>query len=45
MLMSDFDYLEVELGSSQNIEFVASCLTFPMPQITLELDFYNSRYS
>jgi hypothetical protein len=24
--------LEAELGSSQNIELVASCLTFPTPQ-------------
>jgi len=27
--------LEAELGSSQNIELVASCLTFPTPQICL----------
>ena len=30
--------LEAELGSSQNIELVASCITFPMPQISLESD-------
>jgi hypothetical protein len=27
--------LEAELGSSQNIELVASCLTFPTPQFYL----------
>jgi len=27
--------LEAELGSSQNRELVASCLTFPTPQIFL----------
>ena len=37
--------LEAELGSSQNRELVASCLTFPTSQILLELDFNNSRYS
>ena len=37
--------LDAELGSSQNIELVASCLTFPTPQISLESEFYNSRYS
>jgi len=37
--------LEAELGSSQNIEIVASCVTFPTPQIFLESEFYNSRYS
>jgi hypothetical protein len=31
------------MGSSQNIELVASCLTFPTPQILLESEFYNSR--
>ena len=35
--------VEAELGSSQNIELVASCLTFPTPQISLESEFYNSR--
>ena len=30
--------LEAELGYSQNIELVASCITFPMPQISLESD-------
>ena len=30
--------LEAELGSSQNIELIASCITFPMPQISLESD-------
>ena len=29
--------LEAELGSSQNIKLVASCLTLSMPQISLEL--------
>jgi hypothetical protein len=43
--MSDFDYFDAELGSSQNIELVASCLTFPTPQISLESEFYKSRYS
>ena len=33
--------LEAELGSPQNIELVASCLTFPTPQISLESEFYT----
>ena len=37
--------LEAELGSSENIELVASCLTFPTPEISLESESYNSRYS
>ena len=37
--------LEAELGSSQNIQLVASCLTFPTPKMSLESEFYNSRYS
>ena len=36
--------LKGELGSSQNIELVASSLTFPTPQIFLESEFYNSIY-
>ena len=32
------------MGSSQDIELVASCLTFPTPQILLVSKFYNSRY-
>jgi hypothetical protein len=36
--------LEAELGFSQNIELVASSLTFPMPQIFLESESYNSIY-
>ena len=28
--------LEAEMGSSQDIELVASCLTFPTPQISLD---------
>ena len=30
--------LEAEVSSSQNIELVASCLTFPTPQISIESD-------
>ena len=30
--------LKAELGSSQNIELVTSCLTFPRPQMSLESD-------
>jgi len=37
--------LEAELGSSHNIELVASCLTFSTPQISLESEFYNFIYS
>jgi hypothetical protein len=37
--------LEAELVSPQNIELVASCLTFPTTQILLASEFYNSRYS
>ena len=28
--------LDAEMGSSQDIELVASCLTFPTPQISLD---------
>ena len=45
MLMSDLDYLRGRTGSSQNIELVASCLTFPIPKVSLDSEFYNSRYS
>ena len=34
--------LEAGLGSSKNIELVASCLAFPTPQSLLESEFYNS---
>jgi len=42
--MSDFDYLRGITGFSLNIEFVASCLSFPMTLISFESEFYNSRY-
>ena len=41
---SDFDYLRSITGFSLNIELVASCLSFPTSLISLELEFYNSRY-
>jgi len=37
--------LDAELGSPQIMELVASCLIFPTAQISLEWEFYNSRYS
>ena len=43
--MSNFDYLRGKTGFSSNIELVASCLTFLTPYISLESEFYNSRYS
>jgi hypothetical protein len=43
--MSNFDYLRGRTGFFPNIELVASCLTFPTPQISLESEFYNSIYS
>jgi len=43
--MSDFEYLRGRTGFFSTIELVATCLTFPTPQISLESEFYNSRYS
>ena len=40
----DFDYLRGITGFSLNIELVASCLSFPRTLISLESEFYNSRY-
>jgi len=37
-------FLEAELGSLSLRELVASCLSFPMRLISLESEFYNSRY-
>ena len=37
--------LEAELGFPSLKELVASCLSFAMRLISLELEFYNSRYS
>jgi hypothetical protein len=37
--------LEVELGSPFLRELVASCLSFLTRPISLEMQFYNSRYS
>jgi hypothetical protein len=37
--------LEAEVGSSFLRELVASCFSFPMRPISLEIEFYNSRYS
>ena len=34
--MSDFEYLRGITGFSSNIELVASCLTFPTTQISLQ---------
>ena len=45
MLISDFDYLRGRTGFYLNIGVVASGLTFPTPLISLESEFYNSRYS
>jgi len=36
---------KAELGSPSLRELVASCLSFPTRLISLELEFYNSRYS
>jgi hypothetical protein len=35
----------LQLGSPEFIELVASCLSFPTRLISLESEFYNSRYS
>jgi len=45
LLMSNFDFLGAQLGSPSFIELVASCLSFPTRSISLETEFYNSRYS
>jgi hypothetical protein len=37
--------LEGELGSPSFRELVALCFSFPMRPISLETEFYNSRYS
>jgi hypothetical protein len=37
--------LEAELGSPSYRELVASCLSFLTRAISLETEFYNSRYS
>jgi hypothetical protein len=37
--------LEAELSSPSLREFVASCLSFPTRPISLQMEFYNSRYS
>jgi hypothetical protein len=43
--MSNFDYLRSRIGFSFLIELVASCLSFTTRPVTLEIEFYNSRYS
>jgi len=40
----DFGYLRGITGFSLNVELVASCLSFPTTLISLESEFYNSRY-
>jgi len=42
--MSEFHYLKGITGFSLNIELVASYLSFPTTLISLESEFYNSRY-
>jgi hypothetical protein len=37
--MSDFDYLRGRTRFFSNIELVASSLTFPTPQISLQSEF------
>jgi len=44
LLTSDFDYLRGITRFSLNVELVASCLSFPTTLISLESEFYNSRY-
>jgi hypothetical protein len=43
--MSNFDCLRGKTGFSFLEELVASCFSFPMRLISLESEFYNSRYS
>jgi len=45
LLMWDFEYLKGRTGLFSYIELVASYLTFSTPHISLESEFYNSRYS
>jgi len=45
LLMSNLDSLGVELGSPSNRELVTSCLSFLTRPISLQIKFYNSRYS